>query len=388
MLDLSPRSFLSSSGMGERSSYLNIRENRILMFLFLALFALVIMGLFFIFRYYIWIFLFAVMLYLPLKPLNQKLLRRVKKSGISAGIIILLLFLIFIVPSFYLLAALIDQTYQFYHFIQQEINSGVLRDIQNSETFRNVLRLLDINEAELLHRGLAMIRQYVFKTFSGVTFIISFPLTFMAKFLLMILMLFFLLKDGTSISSIIYRVLPFPMDLEREIVERLKRVIKLLLAGNLFIMILQGLMLGIGLYIAGFSAPLLWGSIGSVLSLIPVIGTTMIWIPAVIYLLVAQSYMMALFLGFWCIFWYFVLENLLKPIIFGETLNFHPVVLFFLLLGSIQAFGLAGVIIGPVLLTLFYSLWEIYRLLDVYNPRFWPWKKAPEPEQDESGNLP
>jgi predicted PurR-regulated permease PerM len=222
-----------------------------------------------------------------------------------------------------------------------------------------------------------MIREYVFKTFSGVTFLISFPLTFLAKFLLMILMLFFLLKDGTSISAIIYKVLPFPMDLEREIVERLKRVIKLLLAGNLFIMILQGLMLGIGLYIARFNAPLLWGSIGSVLSLIPVIGTTMIWIPAVIYLLVAKSYMMALFLGFWCLFWYFVLENLLKPIIFGETLNFHPIVLFFLLLGSIQAFGLTGVIIGPVLLTLFYSLWEIYRLLDVYNPRFWPWKKAP-----------
>jgi len=61
-----------------------------------------------------------------------------------------------------------------------------------------------------------------------------------------------------------------------------------------------------------------------------------------------------------------VLENLVKPKIFGDRLNFHPLLFFFLLLGSIQAFNLPGVIIGPIILSLFYSFWEIYKILDDY----------------------
>jgi predicted PurR-regulated permease PerM len=104
-----------------------------------------------------------------------------------------------------------------------------------------------------------------------------------------------------------------------------------------------------------------------VLSLIPVVGTTIIWIPAAAILALKGSYAAALFLGLWCLFWYFLLENLVKPVILGDRLNFHPLLFFFLLLGSIQTFGLAGVIAGPVLLTLFYSLWEIYQLLNEHN---------------------
>ena len=124
--------------------------------------------------------------------------------------------------------------------------------------------------------------------------------------------------------------LPFPEDIERDVIAKLVEAIKVLMAGNLLIMFLQGLMVGIGLYIAGFNMPLLWGSIAAILSLIPVVGTTFIWIPAVIFLILTKSYGYAVFLSVWCIFWYLSLENLLKPRIFGKKLNFHPLIIFFL----------------------------------------------------------
>ena len=96
----------------------------------------------------------------------------------------------------------------------------------------------------------------------------------------MVLMLFFLLKDGYKMGSTFYKVLPFPDDMEKNIVSRLKEVIRVLLAGNLLIMILQGLMLGVGFFIGGIKMPLLWGSLGAILSLIPVVGTVLIWLPA------------------------------------------------------------------------------------------------------------
>lgn len=105
----------------------------------------------------------------------------------------------------------------------------------------------------------------------------------------------------------------------------------------------------------------------ALLSLIPVIGTSLVWLPAVVYLVVTGAYLKALFLGVWCLAWYLLLENLVKPKAFGKKLNFNPVIFFFLLIGGIQAFGLPGVFIGPLILTLFYSLWEIYKMLEAYD---------------------
>jgi predicted PurR-regulated permease PerM len=76
---------------------------------------------------------------------------------------------------------------------------------------------------------------------------------------------------------------------------------------------------------------------------------------------------MAIFTAVWCFMWYMLLENLVKPKVLGDKLNFHPLIFFFLLIASIQAFSLPGIIIGPILLSLFYSFWEIYKLLDEYD---------------------
>jgi predicted PurR-regulated permease PerM len=131
-------------------------------------------------------------------------------------------------------------------------------------------------------------------------------------------------------------------------------------------MILQGFMVGFGLFIAGIGTPLLWGTAAAVLSLIPVIGTSFIWIPASIYLSVNGDYGMAIFVAGWSFLWYMILENIVKPKVFGDRLHFHPLLFFFLLLGSIHSFNLPGVIIGPIILSLFYSFWEIYKVIDDY----------------------
>jgi len=182
----------------------------------------------------------------------------------------------------------------------------------------------------------------------------------------MLLILFFLFKDSERFEKSIYTILPFPNDIERDMVDTLKVVVRILLAGNFFIMILQGLLVGIGFVIVGLSTPVLWGSIAAIFSLIPVIGTSFVWLPASLYLLAIGSPVKALIIALWCLGWYLLLENVLKPVVFGEKLKFHPLILFFLLLGSLQTFGLPGIIIGPIMLTLFFSFWEMYKILDSY----------------------
>lgn len=353
--------------MEEKGVYSNIRESRILTVLFLLLLAAVLFGLFYIFRPYIVSFLVAITLFFLLKGLHEKVLKLVRKKVISATIVVMLLCIVVISPITYILLSLGDQTYQLYYFLHEKINAGLIDRVHESEAFAGFLRFFDINETELVQKTMVFVRQYSLSLLKNITSILSVQFDIIVKFLCMILMLFFLLKDGANISSIIMRALPFPDELESRVADRLQKVINVLVVGNIVIMSLQGLMLGLGLYFAGFSSFVLWGVIGGFLSLIPVIGTSLVWIPAAIYLIVSGSYLTAIFIAIWALGWYFMLENLLKPVVFGGTLKFHPLLFFFLLLGSIKAFGMAGVIIGPIILTLFISLWEIYKLIDFYD---------------------
>jgi predicted PurR-regulated permease PerM len=352
----------------KNETFFELQENKNLRRLFLIIFGAVIIGLIAIFRFYFWPLIFAVIAYIGLMPLQEKIQKKLIKSRkISAYITIFLFFIIAVIPISFLVVSLFDQSYNLYVYIQDKINAGLFQQIENHPLVIRVLKYFNITEAELFKKGMEFLQTRIITLFASITTLISFPLTFALNFFFMIIILFLFLKDGARLEAAANKALPFPDDMQKKIGNRLKEVIKVLLAGNIAIMFCQGLMIGIGFYIAGFRTSLLWGSVAAILSLIPVVGTMLIWIPAVIYLVLVGSFSMAIFLGIWSFTWYLILENLIKPKIFGEKLNFHPIVFFFLLLGSIQAFGLPGVIFGPVLLTLFYSLWEIYKLLREYN---------------------
>jgi predicted PurR-regulated permease PerM len=351
-------------------SFFELQENKNLRRLFFIIFGIVIIGLIAIFRFYFWPLIFAVIIYIGLMPLQEKIHKKLIKSRIvSANVTLLLFFIVAVIPVSFLFVSLFDQSYNLYVYIQDKINSGAIAQIENHPIVLRAMKYFDITEAELFKKGIEFLQARIITLLASFTALITFPLTFALNFFFMIIILFLFLKDGARLEAAFYRALPFPDDIQKNIGNRLKEVIKVLLAGNLVIMFFQGIMIGIGFYIAGFRTSLLWGSVAAIFSLIPVIGTMLIWIPAVIYLILVGSFPMAIFLSIWSFAWYLILENLIKPKLFGQKLKFNPVVFFFLLLGSIQAFGLPGVIFGPVLLTLFYSLWEIYKLLSEYNKK-------------------
>jgi predicted PurR-regulated permease PerM len=350
----------------KNDSYEILKNNKKLKYIFLFIFFIIIASLLLIFKHYLWPFLFAVIMYIPLRPINEKLKKLFKNKTLSTTILIFILFLLIFIPLFLLFSSLAAQTYQLYLFLENKISVGLIKELQAIPFISEIISKYGINTNGLVEKGVELAQKTAGSAFSSITAIISFPINFAINFFFMILILFFLLKDGQKLDEVVYKTLPFPDDIEAKVIKRLKEVIKILLAGNMFIMSLQGIVIGTGLYFAGINMPLLWGSIAAILSLIPVIGTVIIWLPAVIYLIIIKSYLLAIFLGVWSFVGYLILENLVKPKIFGERLNFHPLLFFFLLLGSIQSLGLPGVILGPILLTLFYSFWEIYKVLGAY----------------------
>ncbi|MCX7677735.1 MAG: AI-2E family transporter [Spirochaetes bacterium] len=347
-----------------KKSYAAIRENRTLLRLFYLLLGTVIAGLLFIFRYYFWPFLFALIIYIALRTWYDKLKKAVRLDSLASFLMLLGLCAVVFFPVLLLLLGIAKQAFEFYKYIQDEIVRAKLAEwIGNNAVVGWLYEQFQVNRGEILSKVLAFLEQTAMSIFTNVTLVVGFSINFAMNFVFMLLILFFLFKDGYKLEEPFYRILPFPDDVEKDVVKRLKEVVKVLLVGNIVIMALQGICLGIGFFIVKISGVLLWASIGAIMSLIPVIGTMFIWIPATVFLIIKGSYGSAAFVATWSMAWYLILENILKPAIFGKTLNFHPLIFFFLLIGSIKAFGLAGILLGPLLLTLFYSLWEIYKLV-------------------------
>jgi len=352
----------------QTESYRALQQNRKIKTIFLVLFFSIVFALGYIFRFYFWPFIFAVIFFMGLNPINDFLYRYVKRRYISSSIMVFVLFLLVLLPLFFLLLALANQSYEFYQFIGKKFNSALIIDfIHRSPLVQNIYALFNITEGELVQNITESLQDMSLTVFSNLTGLLTFSIRFVVNFFFMMLILFFLFSEGKQFIAMIYRFPLFPADIEEDIFNRRNEVVKVLLAGNILIMLLQGLMVGLGFAMIGLQTALLWGSVSAVLSLIPVVGTAFVWLPAVVYHLIIGKYMAALFLGIWCLAWYLLLENLLKPIVFGDRLHFHPLLFFFLLLGSIQAFNLPGIVIGPILLTLFYSFWEIYKILDEYD---------------------
>jgi predicted PurR-regulated permease PerM len=124
----------------------------------------------------------------------------------------------------------------------------------------------------------------------------------------------------------------------------------------------QGLLAGLGFYLAGISNAAFWGTMMAFFSPIPYIGTSLIWIPAVIILLVQKQFLAALFLFLWSAAIVGMADNIVKPYVIGRTTSVHPLAMLLVLLGGVIGFGLKGLILGPFLLTLLIGFLHIYRL--------------------------
>ncbi len=184
-----------------------------------------------------------------------------------------------------------------------------------------------------------------------------------ANLLLGVLLLFFLFRDGPLLYSFMEDALPFPREITLRFVVRMKELMSAVLRGNVLVAILQGAAVAGGLFLVGIPNYILYGSIAGIFSLVPIIGTSVVWIPAALFLAFARNeYAPAVFLSVCAPAAYLILENIFKPILLDRKLSVHPMFLFLAILGGIAEFGPAGVIIGPLIVTLFLTMWRIYHI--------------------------
>jgi predicted PurR-regulated permease PerM len=172
--------------------------------------------------------------------------------------------------------------------------------------------------------------------------------------------MFFFLKDGELLMEKIRAYLPLSETDQQRLLDKFLSVTRASLKGTLVIGMVQGSLAGVAFSVAGIDSAVFWGTVMAVLSILPMVGPPIIWIPAAIMLALSGQYLQAAGLALFCALVVGQIDNILRPILVGRDTQMHELFIFFGTLGGIGMFGVFGFIIGPVVAALFVTVWDIY----------------------------
>ena len=181
-----------------------------------------------------------------------------------------------------------------------------------------------------------------------------------AKVILMLFILFFFVRDGEALLSGLRALSPLRSDQEEMLLKQFRIVSRSSLLGILGTAAAQGAVGGIGLQIAGLPG-VFWGSVMAFTSLIPFVGTALVWVPSVAFLLLTDHTGAAIFLTLWSVLIVGLLDNFLRPILMKGGSEMSVLWMFFAVLGGLQLFGMPGLVYGPIVFGLCLVLLRLYQ---------------------------
>ncbi|HAS80509.1 MAG: hypothetical protein UR25_C0001G0112 [Candidatus Nomurabacteria bacterium GW2011_GWE1_32_28] len=238
--------------------------------------------------------------------------------------------------------------------------------ITNSGNVAPFIDSIDNSINKILPQGISFdinqkVSDFLYFLSNNIAKIFSTTLTTMLSFFLMLLSIFYFLKDGTEWKKSLINLSPLSNTDDQKIISRLFLTIKGVITGSIFIAIIQGILMGFGLAVFGVPTPALWGVLAAIVSLVPTVGTALISVPSVIFLFSTGHTLEAIGLAIWSTFLVAMIDNLLAPFIFGKKINIPPFLILFSVLGGIALLGPVGILIGPLSISLLYTLISIYK---------------------------
>jgi predicted PurR-regulated permease PerM len=308
---------------------------------------------------------FAVVLAIVFHPLHTKLHRVVRNASAAALLSTLSTLLTIVIPALLLSAALrseLSTVYQSLSASGAQEGGLITRALQLLETAQMWLgKYIDLSQVDLrteLLERLQQVSSFLVSQLAGfagdvTSFVIAAVITFFT--------LFYLFRDGRAFWRRLAVLIPLsPAQLDK-LATGVSSTIASSMYGGLAVALAQGTLLGLAFWVLGLPSPVLWGAMTAVFSFMPLVGTAMIWLPGAIILIFIGHPIKGLILLAWGAGVVSTVDNIIRPLVISEHMRFHPLYVFFALLGGVQAFGIIGLFVGPAALALATSLFSLIR---------------------------
>jgi len=292
---------------------------------------------------------------------NKKVQNKLKnKKSLSSLIMCLWVMIILVIPFVIIILMTVSETNQLVKNFQDQNISINLDSIKNSELIQafNLEKLVLSNQWEKIIENTKDVSSYFFTAIKAVysgtsNFIFILVVCFFA--------LYYFFKDGDKILKKIMDLSPLPSNQEKDIFEKFNQMTIATIKGTLIIALIQGLLMWLVFWIAGVQAPTLWGLLTALISIIPLLGAVIIWLPVGIVLLFLGAYWQGILVLAMGAIIVSSVDNILRPKLIEGRTSLHPLLVFLSTLGGLAVFGPLGFVIGPVIIVLLLAFLEIYQ---------------------------
>jgi predicted PurR-regulated permease PerM len=339
-------------------------KNYNIYFFFIVLLGVTVLAFFVLKPFIIPCFLAAVLAHLFF-PLYKKLLKITKKKkGISAFAVILTGIILIVVPLTFLGSLIVNESQAIINDFSSgnnDINKIVSDGIYNFShlsLWRGFQVDKFINQEEIIHminnfsKNTVVILQGAYRSLSSLVL----------NVFIMLFAFFYFLIDGKRLVEKIKEISPIKDKYEDILLKRFNSIIKALMRETLLIAVIQGALSGILFWLTGVTSPIILGVIAAVLSFLPTVGAGIVWMPVGIVMIIIGHPIEGIIILLVGALVISTIDNFLRPKLMGKSSQMHPLLILLSTLGGLITFGLAGFIIGPILMALFLVMWEIYSL--------------------------
>jgi predicted PurR-regulated permease PerM len=299
-------------------------------------------------------------------PIYDFFARRMRPA-LASAITCVVIFLVVFVPAVFIVGALSKEAYDLYLMGKsQTVNLDLKELFQNSHIIQRIQGILARFNIQLssghLNTALAELGRNVgLFLYDQLSAFGSNVLKFLVNFAFMLLVIFFILIDGRKLIAYLVDLSPLPDDQDRKLMLKFHEMASVVLVVNGISGLIQGFLGGVAFWIFGLSSPLLWGCIMAILAFFPIVGISVVLVPTSVYLLLKGRIAAGIFFLVFYIVVSSVIEYVVKPKLVGDRVQMHTLLVFIAVLGGLKVFGILGIIYGPLVVTAFLTLTDIYR---------------------------
>lgn len=174
---------------------------------------------------------------------------------------------------------------------------------------------------------------------------------------------FFLIRDGERLVGVLRRAIPLATPHSRELVHVFNNVVRAIVKGYLLVAAVQGTLGGLAFWFLGVSGALLWGVLMALLSLLPILGAAVVWLPVALYFLVTGALWQGVALTVYGVVVVGLVDNLLRPLLVGRDTQLPDALVMIATLGGLAVFGVNGLVLGPAIAAMFIAVWQLFAAL-------------------------
>ncbi len=288
------------------------------------------------------------------RPLNKKMNKYFKnKKNLATLVTTVIAVIIILIPISFVGTQIVKESTFVYNYVADGGFDNFMSKTNNLLSQSKISKNLDIDFKQYVEKILQNLIQNVGSIFSSFTKILL-------NFFVFIMAFYFFLKDGEKLKDYFVVISPLDDKDDKKILDRLKMAVSAIVKGSLLIGLIQGTLTGVGFAIFGVPNAVLWGTVAAISALIPGIGTALVIVPGIAFLFITGN----TFGGFGMLIWgtmaVGLIDNLLSPRLVGKGMKVHPLLIFLAVLGGLTFYGPLGFLLGPLTVSVFLALVEIY----------------------------